>query len=99
SYLASQNVKYIPIGDKIELNLGTDPKVVFDLVKLRVSRDDIWMRLNGANVFRRVDDGAAKIEVNSRVAGWNEHQLFDQRIRNYSSKPIDVEIRRTFEGH
>ena len=25
--------------------------------------------------------------------------IFDQRIRNYTAKPIDVEIRRTYPGH
>ena len=37
SYLTQQNVKYIPIGDKIELNLGVDPEVIFELTKLRAS--------------------------------------------------------------
>ena len=31
SFLASQAIKYVPIGDKIELNLGPDPEVLFDL--------------------------------------------------------------------
>jgi hypothetical protein len=31
--------------------------------------------------------------------GWDEHSLFDQRIRNYTKKPIEVEIRRAFPGH
>ena len=35
SFLASQAIKYVPIGDKIELNLGPDPEVIFDLVKLQ----------------------------------------------------------------
>src|SRR6185312_4400071 len=39
SYLAAQTVKYIPIGDKIELNLGPDPNVLFELVKLKTFRD------------------------------------------------------------
>jgi len=40
-----------------------------------------------------------QIELNSSVVGWDEHDLFDQRIRNYTKKPIEVEIRRTFPGH
>jgi hypothetical protein len=99
SYLAQQQLKYIPIGDKIELNLGQDPEVIFELIKLKVGRDNIWMQINGANVFRRVDDGAVNIEVNSSVVGWDEHEIYTQRIRNYTAKPIDVEIRRTFAGH
>ena len=98
SYLAEQAVKYIPIGDKIELNLGRDPNVIFELIKLRASRDDIWMHINGTDIFRRVD-GAVQIEVNSAVVGWDEHGVYTQRIRNYTAKPIDLEIRRTFPGH
>jgi hypothetical protein len=73
--------------------------VIFELLKLKVSRGDVWMQINGLDVFKRVDDGAGKIEVNSSVVGWDDHQLFDQRIRNYTSKPIDVEVRRPFDGH
>ena len=51
SFLAAQPIKYVPIGDKIELNLGPDPEVIFDLVKLRTWRDDLWMQVNGAERF------------------------------------------------
>ena len=32
-------------------------------------------------------------------AGWDDHQLWMERIRNYRAKPIDVQIRRSFDGH
>jgi hypothetical protein len=99
SFLVAQPIKYVSIGDKIELNLGPDPEVIFELIKLRIWRDNIWMHLSGTSVYRRVDDGRIKIEVNSSVAGWDDHTVYAQRIRNYSKKPIDVEIRRTFPGH
>jgi hypothetical protein len=99
SYLAAQNVKYIPIGDKIELNLGVDPNVIFELIKLRSSRGNIWMRINDTGIFKRVDQPGVQIEVNSSVAGWDEHEVYTQRLRNYTPKPIDVEIRRAFAGH
>ncbi len=98
SFLVAQPVKYIPIGDKIELNLGADPEVIFELVKLRVWRDNIWMQLNGLDVFKRVDEPGAQIEVASSVAGWDDHTLNAQRVRNYSAKPIALEVRRTFGG-
>jgi len=50
-------------------------------------------------VFRRVGDGAVDIEVNSSVTGWDDHEVFTQRIRNYTAKPIEVEVRRSFSGH
>jgi hypothetical protein len=98
SYLATQTIQYIPIGDKIELNLGNDPAVIFELVKLRAFRDNIWMRYESANVYRRVDDPRLRLNVDSQVAGWDDHNVFTQRIRNYSGKPIDVEIRREYQG-
>jgi len=33
------------------------------------------------------------------VAGWDLHGYYVQRIRNYTGKPIDVEVRRTLPGH
>jgi hypothetical protein len=98
SYLAAQSIKYIPIGDKIELNLGSDPNVLFELIKLKVWRDDIWMRVNGANILRRVGLPGLQIAVNSSVAGWDEHEVYSQRVRNYTAVPIEVEVRRSLDG-
>ena len=98
SYLAAQPIKYVPIGDKIELNLGPDPEVIFELVKLKTWRDNIWVLVNGTNIFHRADRPGVQIEVNSTVAGWDDCVLFAQRVRNYTKKPIDLEIRRTLPG-
>ena len=97
SYLTRQHVKYIPIGDKIELNLGADPNVVFELVQLRVFRDNIWGTF-GTNVRRRFDQPNVRIEDRGRVEGWDEHTVYAQRIRNYTAKPIELQIRRGFGG-
>ncbi len=97
SYLTQQPVKYIPIGDKIELNLGQDPNVVFELIDLRAFRDNIWGSID-ARFKRRFDDPTVRIEDHGRVEGWDEHTVYAQRIRNYTGKPIDLEIRRAFGG-
>jgi hypothetical protein len=57
------------------------------------------MQINGKNEFQSVGHDATELEVNSTVVGWNERNTFRQQIRNYTSKPINVEIRRSFEGH
>ena len=98
SFLAQQSVKYIPIGDKIELNLGPDPEVIFELVKLRAFRDNIWLN-TGAVELRRVGDGVVIRQDGGSVVGWDDHEVYAQRIRNYTAKPIDVEIRRALPGH
>ena len=98
SYLAAQTIKYVPIGDKIELNLGTDPEVIFELVKLRTRATRSGCRSTAPNIYRRVDQPGVQIDLNSAVAGWDDHVHFAQRIRNYTEKPIEVEIRRSFPG-
>jgi len=98
SYLTQQSLKYIPIGDDIELNLGPDKEIVFDLRELRTFRDTIWMKLRGADVFREVG-GGVEIDVRSTVAGWDEHTVFSQRIRNYTDDAVTLDIRRVFGGH
>ncbi len=99
SYLTQQAIKYVPIGDKIELNLGVDPEVVFELIKLRASRSDIWLQVNGADVLHKVGDPGLQVDPNQSVVGWDDHSVFTQRIRNYSSKAITLEIRQAFPGH
>jgi hypothetical protein len=99
SYLTQQQIKYVPIGDKIELNLGSDPEFIFELIKLRTYRDNFGLQINGTTEYRKVGGAEiAKVE-NSAVAGWDEHEIYSQRIRNYTAKPIQVEARRTFPGH
>ncbi len=98
SYLAAQNLKYVPIGDKIELNLGPDPAVVFELLKQRVYRDNLWFQIKGGNLYRKLGEDGLKLELDSQVAGWDEHTVYRQRIRNYTRKPINVQIRREYAG-
>ena len=57
------------------------------------------MHVHGTSFYRRVDDGRLKVEVNSSVTGWDEHTIYNQRIRNYTDKHIEVEVRRSFDGH
>jgi len=99
SFLGSQSIPYVPIGEKIELNLGPDPEVIFELVRLDFWRDNVWLREHGKSTYRRVDDGEVQVDVRSTVAGWTDHTLYAQRVRNYTDKPITLEVRRTFSGH
>jgi hypothetical protein len=99
SYLTQQAIKYVPIGDKIELNLGVDPEVVFTLTKQRASRDHFWMQVAGTNTFKELGTDTTQTEPNLNVVGWDDHSLYRQQIRNYTPKPIDVEIRRSFDGN
>jgi hypothetical protein len=50
------------------------------------------------DVYRDLD-GRHRIEVRDTLAGWEDHWRYVERIRNYRDKPIDVEVRRPFDGH
>jgi hypothetical protein len=99
SYLTQHAIKYVPIGDKIELNLGPDPEVIFELVKLRSYRDELWLQIHGTSEFRKVGGDMVIRQENATIAGWDDHEVFAQRIRNYSGEEIEVEVRRTLPGH
>ena len=99
SYLTQQAIKYVPIGDKIELNLGKDPEVIHELVKLRTFRTDLILQITGTNEFRKIGGDGVFKEEKATLVGWDDHEVLTERIRNYSAKPINVEIRRTIPGH
>jgi hypothetical protein len=96
-FRVQQQIKYVPIGDKIELNLGPDPEVIHEWVKLKTWREHVWFQREGVSVYKEMG-GATKIEINDVVVGWEDHVRYVERIRNYRAKPIEVEIRRTFAG-
>ena len=59
-------------------------------------------RLDATPRGRSLQEGrnaGVAIEVNSSVVGWDDRALYSQRVRNYTAKPIDLEIRRTLPGH
>jgi hypothetical protein len=99
SYLTQQAIKYIPIGDKIELNLGPDPEVIHELLKVRIFRTDLILQINGTSRFRKIGGDEVVKEENATLVGWDDHEILFERIRNYSGKSINVEIRRAIPGH
>ncbi len=98
AFLGKQSINYIPIGDKIELNLGNDPDVGFTLVTERVFRDNIWVHWNSGRIVQKVGDGDIKIDVNADVIGWDEHAVMRRAVRNDTPRPIEVEVRESFNG-
>jgi len=98
NYLAGVTLDYTSINDKVELNTGVNPQIIFSLVNLKNWRDNIWMHYKKTNIYRKISNGHINIDHNSRVAGWDEHRVFVQHIRNYSDSAINIEIRRLIAG-
>lgn len=98
SFLVEHQIDYVPIGQEIELNLGRDPEVILERTRLSTKRDNFWFRhTNGRELINA--DGQTRIDQNWPVAGWDEHEAWVERIRNYRDEPIEVEIRLAFNGH
>ncbi len=98
SFLTAYQTKYVPIGQEIELNLGRDPEVIHQRIRLRAWRDNFWFQGRRPKLYFSPGQGH-RIEPNYSVAGWNDHEQWVERIRNYRDKPIQVEIRRSYGGH
>jgi hypothetical protein len=83
SFVGQQSIKYMPIGEDVEINLGADPDVLLerkliDFKKLRVQWDS---RGNS-----------------SWVTGWDTEEFYQTRIRNTKDIAIQFEVERQFGG-
>ena len=73
--------------------------MIFELVKLWVFRDNLLLQVNGVRELRKVGGDVIIKQENAAIVGWDEHEVYSQRIRNYTGKEIEVEVRRSFPGH
>lgn len=96
--LGAQSISYVPIGDEIVFNLGPDPEVLFEAVTDQVYRSEIWLRVRGANLYQRADQPGLRVDPQSEVAGWNQHEISARRIRNYRDLALDIELRLSHDG-
>jgi hypothetical protein len=39
------------------------------------------------------------VRQNFPVAGWNDNESWTERFRNDRDRPIEIEVRRSFDGH
>jgi len=76
SFLGRQSVKYVPIKEDIELNVGLDDQVVEENKCLAVERSNF--------TFSR--------DPEPRVVGWDEKRDHKDEVRNYRAKPIKMEV-------
>ena len=83
AYYTTQSTKYIPIKEKVELNVGTDDEIVYERVVLDVVRKNF------------IFDEEPRIP---QVVGWDEFRQWQEEVRNYRAKPIKMEIRHVLPG-
>jgi hypothetical protein len=84
SFFVAQSTKYIPIKEKVELNVGTDNQIVYERVVLDLARQNF--------LYDETPPPPA------RVVGWEETRKWQEEVRNYRAKPIKLEIRHVLPG-
>jgi hypothetical protein len=84
SFFTAQSAKYIPIREKIELNVGPDNQIVYERVVLDLARQNFLY-----------DEKAEPVPL---VVGWDETRKWQEEIRNYRAKPIKMEVRHVLQG-
>jgi hypothetical protein len=84
SFFTAQTTKYIPIKEKIELNVGQDNQIVYERVVLDLARQNFLY-----------DE---KVRPRPVVVGWDETRKWQEEIRNYRDKPIKMEVRHVLPG-
>lgn len=97
SFLATHRTGYVPIGQRIEINLGRDPLVTLERRRTRTWRDNFWFADHRSNEPLS-PDGRRAIRPDAAVAGWDDHHRWVERIRNFRGNTVAVEVRRVFEG-
>ena len=91
AFLGRQLVRYTPISDDIEINLGPDDLVVYETQTMSTQRLSFSFT-TGPQVrpARKVD--------REFVDGWDERTKWVDTVRNYRAKPITFELQRQWPG-
>jgi len=84
NFYVAQQVKYIPIKEKVELNVGKDDQIVYERVVLDLARQNF--------LYDETPPPPA------RVVGWEETRKWQEEVRNYRDKAIKMEIRHVLAG-
>ena len=83
NFFCAQQTKYIPIKEKIELNVGVDRQVTYEGASLDLARQNF--------IF---DES----RPTPPVVGWDETRQWQEEVKNWRAKPIKVEVRRVIPG-
>jgi len=83
SFLGEQQIRYVPMRARVEINLGPDDLVVYETRKAGSERFAFQYRVQNNREY---------------VHGWSERTRWVDTVRNYRKKPITFELRRIWPG-
>ncbi len=83
TFIGQCGIKYMPMGEDVELNLGHDPDVLIERKTMDFKKYDFTMETWGRT---------------RRVVGYNTDTSFKTRVKNTKDLSIQFEIERRFGG-
>ena len=83
SYIGADNIKYIPVDEDVELNLGNAKQIIVK-VKLMEYKTTHY-NFKGHNR-----------SITGNISGWDEEKTYKIKVSNHRSLPVKVEIKRNF---
>jgi len=92
AYVGGTSTKYVPIGDRVEVNVGRDP----DITIIRRTRDQKIANVVSRQYKRRIDD---EFVMYYDLVDYDETFFYEEEI--VSGKPVDVkvELERRFDAN
>jgi hypothetical protein len=92
AYVGGTTAAYVPIGDRLEVNVGADP----DITIVRRLKDQQTTGILARQYKRREDD---TFVVLFDLIDFNETFTFEEEIVSGKSKPVKLELERRFEDN
>jgi len=83
AFVGQQFIKYMPIGEEVEINLGADPDVLIERKIMKIEKTNMTTERWGNS---------------SRVVGYDVKYDMKTKVRNTKELPIEFEIERSFDG-
>jgi len=92
AYVGATATKYVPIGDRVEVNVGRDS----DLTIIRRLKDQQISNIVARQYKRRLDD---QFVLYYDLVDYNETFLFEEEIVSGKPVPVKAELERRFEAN
>ena len=83
SYVGTQDTKYVPKGEEVNLDLGATRQVSVTPTVMEVATDNFEWKTPGHG-------------RDASITGWDETRVVRMEVANYRDLPVQVEVRRNF---
>jgi len=91
-YVGGTNIKYIPVNEEVELNLGAAQEVKVEPVLMESRTENYEYK-----VITDLQVANSSLNIEQEISGWEKVQTWQVKVTNTRAVPVDVEITRYFQ--